>query len=404
MILRTKIAAAVSAVLFVAVGTATADVTLYDYTETASSYQDATLGGKFNTSNGNGHGQTAYNASLDLDYNRVMSSANRNLEMNFLGSGSIIRGKEVGSSSTSSYSAKGDATLENYFSPDSKGLYWYGSAEVGLEKKYDDLFTKIGAGVGYGRVVNVTPLAKAMRLIEALVDEGILAKEPNKATYLKVAQVVSREDEYKSKYRLGNYEQQWIADIEKALLASGQVQGSLGAVGTIKVHDVLINERIFLRKHGWKVNAGLGLILSNYDGTSGGDPTLDIGGEYHQPIDNKTQFSNTATLSGIFGGDNTGTRFNNEMKLTRELTDKIDWENTWVLDYNKAGDNGGKDLTKHELSSIFHYHLNNKLDLEVIAKVSDAEDGIANNANTDADDDNDDTDLSLNIGLSYRLQ
>ena len=397
MIVRTKIATAISVAVFAITGTASAEVTLYDYTEATSNYQDAYVNGSFNATDGNGHAQTAYNASLALDYDRVVSSANRNLGMTFNADGTLSRGSAAGASSDSNYLATGSVTADNYFQPNSKGLFWYGSGELGLKKGADSIFSKAGVGIGYGRVVNVTPMAKAMRLIEALREQGGLSGNPSKATYLKVAQIISKEDEYQSKYRLGNYEQQWITDIEKALVASGMVRGSMSAASVIEARDVLINERISTRKHGWLVRGGLGLILSNYDGTDGGDPTLDIGAEYHRPLSNETQFSNVTKFSSIYGDDDTGYRLYNTMSLTHELSDKIDWENSWLMDYSKAGDAGGTDLTTNTLSSTFRYYLNNQLDLTATAKISDTEDDIANNGN-------DDTDLSFNVGASYRLR
>ena len=396
MIIKTKMAAALSAALLTMAGTVSAEVTLYDYTEATSAYQDAYLNGQFNATDGNGHGQVAYNANLALDYDRVISSANRNIGMTFNADGSLSRSAANGASSESNYLANGSATADNYFRPGSKGLFWYGSGEVGI-KKSSDIFSKVGVGLGYGRVVNVTPMAKAMRLIEALREQGTLTANPSKATYLKIAQVISREDEYKSKFRLGNYEQQWITDIEKALIASGQVRGAMSAAGVIEARDVLVNERISTRKHGWLVRAGMGLILSNYDGTDGGDPSLDIGAEYHRPLSNETQFSNVAKFSSIYGDDDTGYRLNNTMSLTHELSDKIDWENTWLMDFSKAGEASGKDLTTNTLSSTFRYYLNNQLDLTATAKASNTDDDIANNGN-------DDTDLSFNLGASYRLR
>jgi len=139
MIVRTKIAAALSVALLSIAGTATAEVTLYDYTE-----------------------------AID----RVISSANRNLGMAFNAGGTLNRGSAAGASSESNYIAAGSVTADNYFRPNSKGLFWYGSGEAGIKKGADKPFTKVGVGLGFGRAVNVTPMAKAMRLIEALREQG----------------------------------------------------------------------------------------------------------------------------------------------------------------------------------------------------------------------------------------
>ncbi|PID46209.1 MAG: hypothetical protein CSB47_05675 [Proteobacteria bacterium] len=377
--------------MMAAAGTAVADVTLYDYTEATSAYEDAYIDGSFSTTNGNGHDQAAYNAALSLEYDRVFSSAHRNLSVNANAKGSVSRSSTAGADSQDNYSASAGVNADTYFRPGSKGAFWYGSGDLGLKKDAEDPFFKIGIGLGYGRVVNVTPMAKAIRLVEALMAQGALRAKPSKATYVSVAQIISRENEYSSKYRLGNYEQKWITDIEQALVASGVLNGSLNAAGVIKARDVLVDEFITTRKSGWLVRAGLGAVLSNYDGSDGGDPSFDLEAEYHRPINNQTQFSDVASLSTIFGDDDTGYQFTNEMSWTREITDKVDWVNSWKLDYSKSGEDGGNDNTTNTLSSIFYYYLNNQLDLKVAA--------LASKSN-----DLDDVDTSLNVGVSYRLR
>lgn len=382
-----------------------AEVTLYDYNEATSAYTDAYVNGQFNFSDGNVldangtpiDGQPAYDANLTLDYDNVKSTPNRNLSTKFNANGSIRRSSTQGAGSVSNYLLNGGITMDNYFRSGSRGAFLYGSGEAGIKKGQDEPFSKIGIGLGYGRVVNVTPMAKAIRLVEALRQQGALKSVPSKATYQTIANVVAREAEYKSKFGLAKYEQNWITDIERALVASGQVNGSLSAAGIIESRDVLVNERISTRKHGWLIRAGLGVVLSNYDGTDGGDPSLDIGAEYHRPLNNRTQFSNVASMSSIYGDDDPSYRLLNNLSVTHEMTDKIDWENSWLLDYSKAGTLNANDVTTNSLSSTFRYYLNNQLDLNLTAKASKTNDGIGSNGN-------DEVDTSLNLGVSYRLR
>lgn len=398
MIVKTKIAAALSVALLTVGTTATAEVTLFDFTEASSAYKNATLDGTFGATGGN-QGQTGYDATLNLDYNRVISTPNRDLKVEFDAGGSVNRGTTNGASSSSTYNATGRAEVNNYFRPNSKGLFWYGSGDFGLLKGAESVYSKIGVGLGYGRVVNLTPMAKSIRLIEALRKQGSMKADPGKSTYVQVAKLIALQEEYKSKYRTSsNYAQQWIADIEKVLVASGQVNGALGAAGAIKAHDVLINENFFERRHGWKVNSGIGLVLTNYDGTDGGDPTLDlIEAEYHRPLSNRTQFSNTSGLSLDFGDDDTGYNLTNTMALTYELTDQIDWENKWILGYNKSGSNdSSNDFTSNILRSQLIYELNNKLDLKLTATATDMDDEDDTNNNEEIDTD-------LNLSVSYSL-
>lgn len=397
MIVKTKIAAALSVALLSVATTATAEITLFDFTEASSSYKNSQLDGTFKADGGN-QGQAGYGATLNLDYNRVISTPNRDFKLDFDAGGSVNRDSTDGASSSSNYTATGRAEVNNYFRPNSKGLFWYGSGDFGLRKGAESVYTKIGVGLGYGRVVNLTPMAKSIRLIEALRQQGSITADPSKSTYVRVAKLIAVQEEYKSKYRSGNYLQKWIADIEKVLVSSGQVNGALGAAGVIKAHDVLVNENFFERQSGWKVNSGLGLVLSKYDGTDGGDPTLDlIEAEYHRPLSNKTQFSNTSGLSLDFGDDDTGVNLTNTMKLTYELTDQIDWENQWQLGYNKSGSNdSSNDFTSNVLRSKLIYELSNKLDLNLTATATDMDDQDDTNNNEEVDTD-------LNISVSYSL-
>lgn len=385
MTVKTNIATAVSIALFTVAGSATAEVTLYDYTEASSAYEDAYVDGSFNTSDGNGFGQASYDAKLNLDYNRVFSSANRDVTIKGDVSGRTNRASTAGASSTSEFGAGLSGEVANYFRPNSKGAFWYGSGSIRAEKDAEDVASKIGLGLGYGRVVNVTPMAKAIRLVEALRQQGSLKTVPSKAVYQQIATVIAQENAYKSKHKLGQYQQYWFTDIEKAF-----GQGALGAGAIIKAYDVLNNGLISARLHGWKVTGGLGVVLSNLDGTDGGDPSLDFGAEYHRPISNKTQFSNVASLSTVYG-DDTGYQFYNTMGLTYELSDKVDWDNKWNLSHVDTGVAGVDGKTDHALSSTLRYYLNNQLDLKVSATAA-KDDGAA------------DVDTSLNIGVGYRLR
>ena len=240
-------------------------------------------------------------------------------------------------------------------------------------------------------MVNVTPMAKAIRLMDALKYRGSINRKPSKATYNDVAHIIAKQAEYASKYGRKDYQKYWIADIEKALQGAGVLSGNLNAVGVLEARQVLVDERISTRKYGWKVRAGLNYVGSNFSGIKN-KPGLELGAEYHRPLSNRTQFSDEATLSTIFDSDAADAyKLRNRMTLTHEVADRIDWENAWTLDYDKI--DGGKDVTTNTLSSTFLYELTNSLDYSVTAKVTNT-DGTAN----------DGTDKSINMGIRYRLK
>ena len=145
--------------------TVSAEPAVIDYKEATSSYEDAYVSGQFNLDSGNQE-QTSYDLDLTLDYERVFSSPDRNTKIDFLGSGSRTRGPNNADDDQSDYQALGSITSDKYFTPGSKGAFWFGKGEVGAKKGQEDPFTKITAGLGYGRVVNVTPMARAIRVIK----------------------------------------------------------------------------------------------------------------------------------------------------------------------------------------------------------------------------------------------
>ncbi len=377
-----------------------AEPSLFDYKEATSSYEDAYLTGNFLVGKGNptkdkksgkvSQAQSYYNLDLSIDYEKVFSSASRNTKLDFNGKGSRERGANKGDASTSNYQLLGSATVDNYFRPNSNAAFWYGKGEIGAKKGADKIFTKATVGVGYGRVVNVTPMARAIRVVQALRKNGSLGSDISNSAYQSIANIIAKEAMYRSKYGAKDYKQYWFADIEKALKNGG----SLGAKGTIKAYDVLNNERISTRKHGWLVRAGIGEVLSDYDGKKN-KPAIEVGAEYHRPLSNQTQFSNEAIYTRTKKNNANSNTFNNNMTLTHELTDVIDWENTWALNYSKS--DHAKSTTTNTLTSAFNYELTNQLDFNITASLSKVDDKISGNLN-------DNMDKKLTMGIKYRLK
>lgn len=372
-----------------------AEPAITDYEKATSAYEDAYFSGNLNLDSGNQE-QTSYDLDLSIDYEKVFSSKNRNTKLDFLGTGSLTRGADNGDDRESTYQALGSATVDNYFNADKSQAFWYGKGEVGVKKGQEDPFTKATAGVGYGRVINVTPMARSIRIVQELRENGFIKADPSNATYQKIAQIIEREPEYRSKYGYEDYEQYWVQDIETILKDSGMTNGASGlnARAILKSYDVLVNERISTRKSGWLVRAGVGAVLSDYDGEDG-KPALEIGAEYHKPLSNRTQFSNESIATATLKDGDDSFNFNNAMSLTHELTDKIDWENKWILDHSES--DTGPELTTNTVGSTFLYSLTNKLDFSVEARLTDTDDRIADNGN-------DELDKSLTMGVRYRLK
>lgn len=367
-------------------------ITMFDYEEATSAYQDAYLNAQFDLQSGN-QDQTSFSADVSANYDQVFSSADRNTRINFVGDTSMSRGSADGDSTKKNYQALASLTNDMYFNPTRNNAFWYSKAEIGAQTDMEDPFTKLTVGLGYGRVVNATPMAKTIRVIEELQERGLLKGSVSRATYQNVAQIIAREPEYRSRYGSADYAEYWVEEIGKALGTT------LGPRGAIKSYDVLVNERISTRKYGWLVRAGVGAVLTNYDG-SDTKPALEVGAEYHYPINNQLQFSNEAILTAVLDDGDNGFNASNSMSLTYELRDNIDWENTWLLNYASSDDS--EDLMTNTLKSTFRYYVSNVISLTLTAGLAKTDDNIDYIPNVT--DRNDDVDKTLQLGLTYRLK
>lgn len=376
------------------------DISLYDYQEASSAIDEAYFTGSFSTEKNRGDAQSAYNLNLGASLEKVFSSPDRDTTFKADVLTNVSRGSDSGDTTVKQYKAKTSLSVDNYFEPNSNRGFWYAKGSIAADDTFSDLQTTLSAGVGYGRVVNVTAMAKAIRLIEELVKRGAIDHVPNKQAHQQIAAIIDNEKSYKSEHgsRSKFYQQHWIGAIEQVLIAQGIVRGVLSANGILAMRDVLIDEKISVRKYGWKVRAGLAYVGRNFEGIKN-KPALELGAQYHLPFNNRTQFSNQATLTSILDSDSDAYTFNNDMSLTFEVDDRLDWINSWGLNINRSANDGDRVLTQ-SLTSTLAYEVDNSLDLTVSAGLSHS----SGNNNINPGDVLDGTDRKFNVGVRYRLR
>ncbi len=374
-------------------------IELTDYTEPDSFYEQAFVNGQLNMKSGN-QDQTSFAGTAFGNYDITYSTLPFVWNARFKGDVDFDRGPTEGSSTEKSYSATFHADADKYLQED--GLFLgYGEFDLGYRRQRgadeaDDPYAKIGGGVGYGRVINATPLAEVFRFVEELDKYELLSKSLPDSTYLELATIVAKEEEFKSKYGLEDYKLYWIDELEKIMQKSGVLKnGRLGTVGIIKIQDVLINERISIREHGWIGKAGVGFVASNYNG-SDSDPSLDASFRYAYPFSHQLQLINFARYSTILEDDITHS-LRNTISVTYEVSDKIDWENVWDMDLIIPTEDNAKDLLTNNFSSSFFYHISNVIDAGVSLNLKAVEDDIDDNGN-------DDLENAVNFSVRYRLR
>lgn len=385
------------------IGTSTGNfssIKLTDYKVVEGSYVDAYLDGGLTLEGGN-QDQTSYNGYVGANTNMLYTTAAYAWSLNGIVNGAWSRGPNDGDDTVDSYDAFVSAKFDKYLFNDDT-FFVYGSGDLGYRKQStandaDDAYVKVGAGVGYGRMYDATPLAKAMRIVEDLIAYKLVDANISSEALMAIARVIDLEDEYVSKHGAIEYKKYWYQAMEDSLKANGALIGeSLGAFGIVRISEVLEIEKVSPRFHGWKVRGGFGKILSNYDGVSE-DTTFDLGFEYGLPIGHQAQFTENALFSTVLdSASNLEYNFVNLATYTYEISDRIDWDNTWTLTYDAY--DIGDDVVSNSLSTGFRYYLANRLTYNVSLSATKTDGTNGSSIETP------DWDTTLYTGITYRLK
>ncbi|MEN8219451.1 MAG: hypothetical protein ABFS56_24475 [Pseudomonadota bacterium] len=387
----------VAIALFIPISTMAIEIT--DYRKPDSFYDEAYIAGQFRLNSGNQE-QTSFDGTALGYYDLTSSTSPFTWNLRLDGQTNFSRGENKGASTERGYKLLASTNGNKYFNNTGQ-LFGYGSLDLGHRRLFgadedDDPYIKLGAGIGYGRVFNATPLAYVLRFVEELKEYNVITGTLDDRTYLELAKIIARESEFKSRYGVMDYEQHWVAEIEKILQSAGVLKGNaLGAVGVLKIHDVLFNEKIGIRKHGWLIKGGVGYIASNYNGNES-DPSLDLTFEYALPMGYALQFIELTEYSTIWEEDITH-RVRNRMSLTYELSDRIDWENLWEFNGLFPTEDNALDMITNSLSSTFRYYLSNQIMANFTVTLTHTEDDIDDNGN-------DDIERGVFMGITYRLK
>ncbi len=375
-------------------------IEMTDYKVIEGSYQEAYINGALTVEDGN-QDQTSYNAHADASFKTIHTSAPYSWGLNGTANSDFSKGSTKGDKSEDSYDTYLKGNFDKYINNDDT-IFIYGSGDLGYRKqvtadKADDLFSKVGAGAGYGRMYDATPLAVAIRIVEDLKSYKIIKKPVSNAGMIALAKVIDLKEEYQSKYGLNDYKKYWYSDMEKALKSAGVIgESGVGTFGIVRINEIIDLEKISGRFHGWQVRGGLGQILSNYDGKSG-STTADAEFDYGYPIGYQSQFRETATLSKILDSNEAiDFQFRNNAIYTYELTDRIDWENNWAIGFDKY--NKGDDVVSNSLSTGFRYYLANRLTFDTTLSLTKTDGTNGNSVETP------DWSTKFFTGVRYRLK
>jgi hypothetical protein len=325
------------------------------------SMNHATAGSDATTSKGNIGGV----------YKRFYDSLPFGYSIDIIGSGLVDKNIETDEYNTN-YQVNGDAGVKKYLMQNSaalKDLFGSVRASSNMFKEYDQPASALTVGVGYGRFIEATDLAKAVRIEEFLIKEGELSDHLPKEALLEISKIINREGEYRDRYG-ETYEKEWYKDMETIMRESNLLkEGGLGAIGILRIEEVLEREDIADRFYGWDVTLGSKFdITLPYTDQDRSPANLDVSASYARPIAWQWQVSERISMNTPF--DNFGTAFSSSLStdISYELSNRIDVRFRHLLRLEKLEAEDTK--TSHSLGASFIYYIENNLNLVVTEQIT----------------------------------
>lgn len=373
-------------------------INLTDYTIADSKSSDVYLNGSFNFTDGNQE-QASYDGLVSTVFNAQYSSVPMVWTLDSSGRYEFERGAAMDDEMEDGYQLQAKTTIDRYYR-DTRFL-GFGSLTGGYRKtigadESDDPYFHIGVGMGFGRLYDATVLGKAMRIVDDLIKYNVISSKLSDYGYIKLAQVIDREGEFESTYGLQEYKKYWYEAMEEVFVDEGVLStDTLGALGLIRIEEILEQEHFSTRTHGWILRVGTGHELSNYDG-SDTDPTVFATFEFGIPYTYRLQFSNLTEVMTIWN-HNPDYTITNTAALSYEISNQIDWENTWALTLMIPTADDLDTLMNNTLTSGFRYYLTSSVSANLDLSLNHFEDQIDDNGN-------DEIEKKVFAGITYRIR
>jgi len=158
----------------------------------------------------------------------------------------------------STYTTYADGNYKRYFEPEAN-FFAFAGASARSSSEFQSLGLMINAGVGCGRFVDVTPLARATRIDNYLVDSGALSQHLLPLDLRNLAVEIGSRATYESTAAL-------LAEIQDVIEGSGYIRiGGLDALNIAEITRFIQSEG-FSRYCGWDAKFGLGFELIDASG------------------------------------------------------------------------------------------------------------------------------------------
>lgn len=271
---------------------------------------------------------------------------------------------------------------------DEGNFFFFGDTDLGLNEDFDRPALDATLGVGWGRFINATALRKAVRIEDFLLEEGIISERLPKASMIELGHIIEKEAEYRELYG-DRYQNYWYEDMQNEIQKSRKVLGSIGAIGVLRMQEVLEKERINERFYGWDVSGGVKLeVLTPFETVPRDDPGFSLGLRYSRPISWSTQINTDFSINTPFNGE-FGRRYDVSWQtdFIYEISNRINLTLVHLLSMSKKEN---ESLQHDNIGSVgFNFFIENKINL--------------NTSFVMRKDETDPWRISFTTGLSYRI-
>jgi len=227
---------------------------------------------------------------------------------------------------------------------------------------YDQLPVDMTIGLGFGRFVDVTPLAKAVRIEDYLLSEGLLHDDLPAQTMIKFGQTIERESKFKSEYG-AVYKVHWYEEMTRLIRESGMLKGErVDAIGILRMDEVLFRQRVHDRFYGWDATLGAKIkLLISPEEIQRQKPDADITIKYSRPLSWRAQWNERLTVNSPMDKKEFMKVYDLTLNsdFTYEITNRIDFALNHLILIKKIG----QDFNANSLSISFVFFIENSVNL-----------------------------------------
>ncbi len=273
------------------------NASIRDYTVPVSTVQNLQADFNFNYA-ASGSDLTGRNGRLGFTYKRFKDALSFAYSIDAIGSGATSR--DAGASrDTAQYATSASARVKKYILWGT-AIFGFGDVSIDYDRVFDRPSTAVTLGVGDGRFIDATSLARAVRVEEFLLREKAIADHLPKDSLIELGHVIEKERAYKERYG-DTYRKRWFQAMEQVIRASGVAPRGIGAGGILRINEVLFQQRVNDRFYGSEFSFGVNFQATTpFSGAPRRDPAASIGYRYSVPIGWRSQFNQRLEIDSPF--------------------------------------------------------------------------------------------------------